>query len=123
MGLAAPQRHQPAQAADIGRDEPQPFVPFGQELGQQVEGEVVAADGHQGAGDVARVAVEVDGDGRARVGPLAEARNTNDAVGAHQRSDDSRAAADGCHRRPFAHLADDDAHEVLVAGVAGDLAR
>ncbi len=97
-------------------------MPFGQELGHEVEGQVVAADGDQGAGDVARVAVEVDGDFRPGVGPFAEAGDAHQAVGAHQRGDDPRAAADGCDGRPLAHLADDDAHEVLVAGVAGDLA-
>jgi hypothetical protein len=83
--LCPGQRQEAAQAAHVGRGEPVPRVPLAELVRQQVQCQVVAADGHYGACERLRRPEQVHRHGRARLEALLAARDAHDAVGAHQR--------------------------------------
>ena len=106
MRFAAAQGNQPAHAAHVGGHQAQIAGSFSQKLGQNVEGQIVAADGYNRALYFMRRAVKMNSDLIPGVLPFAEARNAQDAVGAHERGDDAGAAADGRDHDLLAYFAD-----------------
>ena len=70
MRLAAGQGKQTAQAADVGRRQPPAREALPQLLGQQVQSQIVAADGHQRMAHQLGGAVELDCYLAARLEPL-----------------------------------------------------
>ncbi len=86
----------------------------GQELGHQIQREIMATDDDQRAFDLVRLTIEVDRDRLSGFGPLTEARNPYDAVGSNQRGDNTRAATDRCHRVVPADFAHGDPHKIVI---------
>ena len=117
------ERQQAAQAADVGRRQRRARRASRQRVREQIERQVVAADGDDRAADLVEAAQQLDLDLGAGVHPFREARDARQAVGAHHRHDHARAARQRRRHQPLADLAELDPHVLVLAHRRQQLAR
>src|SRR5712691_7652856 len=113
MRLSPLQRQEPAEAADIGGRQGQVRVATAQFGRQEVQGEVMAANGDNGTVEALGRAQQLNRHLLASIEALGEARYDNQAVGSYERHDDSGAALDG-RRHPLRTYATQPDAQVFV---------
>ncbi len=122
MRLPALQRDQSSQAAHVSRRQPPALAARRQELGEQVQRQIVAADHNYCPLDLVRPAIQMHRHRRAGIHSFAESRDTHHPIRPHQRRNHAGPPADGRGHYLLAHQADCHSHIVVVARVRNHFA-